>query len=370
MPQKSIPSLFMRGGTSRGPFLNRADLPEDLDELAEILIAAVGAGHPINIDGVGGGTEVTTKVVMVSPSKDEWADIDYFFAQVAVGERLVDFSPTCGNMLSGVAPAAIELGLFPAEDGETRVKIYSVNTGARIEAVVQTPGGVVEYEGNASIDGVPGTAAPIILNFMDVIGSSCGALFPTGKQKEVIDGIEITCIDVAMPMAIARADAFGLTGYETREELDANRAFYARMEPIRREAGKRMGLGDVTDKVIPKFGILSAPRDGGAINARYFMPKTCHPSLAVTGAICIGSCILSPGTVADGLAVIPQGNSVVLNIEHPMGQVEVAMDYAFDNGTFNLKSAGILRTARKLMEGKLFVPSTVAHGQKRAGKAA
>lgn len=364
MSQKSVPCLFMRGGTSRGPFLNRAHVPDDLEDLAQFLIAAVGAGHPINIDGIGGGTEVTTKVVMVSPSKDAWADIDYFFAQVAVGERLVDYSPTCGNMLSGVAPAAIELGLFPAQDGETRVKILSVNTGARIEAVVQTPGGEVEYEGNARIDGVPGTAAPIILNFMDVIGSSCGALFPTGAAKEVIDGIEVTCIDVAMPMAIARAEAFGLTGYETREELDANRAFYARMEPIRREAGRRMGLGDVTNKVVPKFGILSAPRDGGAINARYFMPKTCHPSLAVTGAICIGSCTLSPGTVAEGLGKVPPESPVILNIEHPMGQIEVAMDYTIEAGTFNLKSAGILRTARKLMEGKLFVPSSATQKHK------
>ena len=360
MAQTSIPCLFMRGGTSRGPFMNRADLPGDLDALTQVLIAAVGAGHPINIDGIGGGTEVTTKVVMVSPSKDDWADIDYFFAQVAVRDRLVDFAPTCGNMLSGVAPAAIELGLFPAADGETRVKIYSANTGARIEAVVQTPGGIVEYEGNARIDGVPGTAAPIILNFKDVVGSSCGALFPTGQRKETIDGIDITCIDVAMPMAMARAEDFGLTGYETREELDANRDFYTRMEPIRREAGKRMGLGDVTDKVVPKFGILSPPREGGAISSRYFMPKTCHPSLAVTGSICIGSCILCPGTIADGMAVLPPGNTITLQIEHPMGQIDVAMDYAVDGKTFDLKSAGLLRTARKLMQGELFIPASAA----------
>lgn len=369
MPQKSVPCLFMRGGTSRGPFMNRADLPEKLDDLTPLLIAAVGAGHPINIDGIGGGTEVTTKVVMLSPSKDEWADIDYFFAQVAVGERQVDYAPTCGNMLSGVAPAAIELGLFPATDGETRVKINSVNTGARIEAIVQTPGGKLEYEGDARIDGVPGTAAPVILNFMDVIGSKCGALFPTGKPKDVIDGIEITCIDVAMPMAIARAEDFGLTGYETRDELDANRDFYARMEPIRREAGKLMGLGDVSDKVIPKFGIVSAPRNGGAINARYFMPKTCHPSLAVTGSICIGSCILSPGTIAEGIAEVPSGSPVTLKLEHPMGQIEVTMDYSVDGGAYQLKSAGLLRTARKLMEGQLFVPSTATQPDKEMADA-
>ena len=362
MPQTAIPYLFLRGGTSRGPYFNRADLPEDRERLAEVLMAAVGAGHPINIDGLGGGVAVTTKVAMLSRSENELADIDYFFAQVAVAERLVDFAPTCGNILAGVGPAAIEMGLIPATDGETRVKIHSVNTGAMIEARVQTPGGVVEYEGDAAIAGAPGTAAPVILDFMDVIGSRTGALFPTGHSMEIIDGIEVTCIDVAMPMVIARAADFGLTGYESKDELDANRDFYARMEPIRVEAGKRMGLGDVTRSVVPKFAVLGAPREGGAVAARYFMPWDCHPSMAVTGAICIGSCLMAPGTTANGIAVTPNENPAILVIEHPSGGIEVAMDCTNGPDGFELKSAGLLRTARKLAAGQVFVPASVWDG--------
>ncbi len=362
MTQTAIPFLFMRGGTSRGPYFKRADLPQDLDTLSQVLIAAVGAGHPLNIDGIGGGAAVTTKVVMLSRSDREDADIDYFFGQVAVEERLVDYKPTCGNMLSGVGPASIELGLFEPADGETRIRIHAVNTGALIEAVVQTPGGKVEYEGEAAIDGVPGTAAPVLLNFMDVVGSSCGALLPTGKLREEIDGIEVTCMDVAMPMVIARAEDFGLTGYETREELDANKDFYARMEPIRRKAGEMMGLGDVSKSVTPKFGILSKAREGGTISARYFMPWNCHPSMAVTGSQCLASCALTPGTVAEGLAAPAEGQPAVVTIEHASGRIDVTVDYEMKGEAFELRSAGLLRTARLLARGEIYVPGTVWAG--------
>lgn len=359
MTQTAIPFLFMRGGTSRGPYFYRADLPDDLDTLAEVLIATVGAGHPLNIDGIGGGAAVTTKVVMLSRSAREDADIDYFFGQVAVEERLVDFKPTCGNMLSGVGPAAIEMGLFEASEGESRIRIHAVNTGALIEAVVQTPGGKVAYEGEAAIDGVPGTAAPILLNFMDVVGSSCGALLPTGKLRDEIDGIEVTCMDVAMPMVIARAADFGLTGYETREELDANKDFYARMESLRCKAGKLMGLGDVSKSVTPKFGILSRARAGGTISARYFMPWNCHPSMAVTGSQCLASCTLTPGTVAEGLAAPAKGQPALVTIEHASGKIDVTVDYEMKGATFELRSAGLLRTARLLARGEVFVPGAV-----------
>jgi 4-oxalomesaconate tautomerase len=353
MTQTAIPFLFMRGGTSRGPYINRADLPEDRETLAEVLMAAIGAGHPINIDGIGGGAAVTTKVAMLSRSEAEGAEIDYFFAQVAVGERLVDFKPTCGNILSGVGPAALEMGLVEPEGERTTVRIRSVNTGARIEAIVETPGGRVRYDGDAAIDGVPGAAAPVMLNFMDVVGSSCGSLLPTGAVRDVIDGVEVTCIDVAMPMAIARADAFGLTGAESAAELDANRDFYARMEPIRIEAGRRMGLGDVSKSVAPKFGLLSPPRAGGTVTARYFMPWNCHPTMAVTGAQCLASCVLTPGTVAEGLAAPVSGEPAVVVIEHASGRIEVTVDYSVGPDGFTL------RTARLLARGELYVPSRV-----------
>jgi 2-methylaconitate cis-trans-isomerase PrpF len=370
MTQTPIPYLFMRGGSSRGPYFNRADLPEDRETLAEVLMAVVGAGHAHNIDGIGGGVAVTTKVAMLSRSAEPGIDVDYFFAQVAVEERLVDFRPTCGNILVGVGPAAIEMGLVPASGERTPVRIRAVNTGATIEAVVETPGAQVNYEGDVAIDGVPGTAAPVGLSFLDVVGSSCGALLPTGNVRDTIDGIDVTCIDVAMPMVIARAADFGLTGYETPEELDANRAFYARMEPIRIEAGRRMGLGDVTKSVTPKFGILAPARKGGAISARYFMPWNCHPTMAVTGSQCIASCALTPGTVAEGLASPVGGRPALMLIEHPAGAIEVTVDYEIGAAGFTLRSAGLIRTARLIARGEVMVPTRILAAPARQEAAA
>lgn len=352
-----IPFLFMRGGTSRGPYMHRADLPQDLDALARVLVSVVGAGHPLNIDGIGGGAAVTTKVAMLSASTDDWADVDYFFAQVSVEDALVDFKPTCGNILSGVGPAAIEMGLVAPQDGETTMNIRAVNTGARVTATVQTPGGQVAYQGSASIDGVPGTAAPVALQFMDTIGSVTGAFLPTGNLRDVIDGIEVTCMDVAMPLVIARADSFGLTGYETAAELDANTAFYDRMEPLRQKAGALMGMGDVSSSVTPKFGLLAPARAGGTIATRYFMPWKCHPTMAVTGAQCLASCVLTPGTVADGMAMIPNEVPATITLEHASGAIDVVVDFENTADGFTLRSAGLVRTARKLAAGQVFVPA-------------
>ncbi len=357
MSQRAIPTIVMRGGTSRGPYFNAADLPEDRESLARVLISAMGAGAPLQVDGIGGGAPTTSKVAMLSRSNHDWAEIDYFFAQVHATEASVDFTPSCGNILAGVGPAAIEMGLAEAGSGETKVCIHNVNTGALIEAVVQTPGATVTYEGDARIDGVPGTAAPILLNFMHVIGSRTGKLFPTGKRIEEIGGIAVTCIDVAMPMVIARAESFGLSGYESAQELDDNRAFYDRMEPIRCEAGKRMGLGDVSQSVVPKFGLLAPPISGGTLSGRYFMPWAAHPTFAVTGSICTGACLLTPGTVADGFIDKLDGSPATIVIEHPQGEIEVVFDYAIQDGEFELRSAGVLRTARKLFSGNLFIPA-------------
>lgn len=359
MTQSEIPFLFVRGGTSRGPYFNRADLPEDREVLSEVLMAVIGAGHPQNIDGIGGGVAVTTKVAMLSPSEDPDCDVDYFFAQVAVEERLVDYKPTCGNILVGVGPAAIEMGLVEPTGDRTKVRIKAVNTGATVEAIVDTPGGRVRYGGDVAIAGVPGTAAPVALNFLDVVGSSCGAFLPTGKVREQIDGLDVTLMDVAMPMMIARAADFGLTGYETIEELDANRAFYDRVEPMRLEAGRRMGLGDVSKSVMPKIGLLSPPRHGGAISARYFMPWNCHPTMAVTGSQCLAACTLTPGTVAEGLGVIPDDVPALMKIEHPQGLIEVTVDYAQGPAGFQMKSAGLVRTARLIAKGAVMVPESI-----------
>ncbi|WP_395006055.1 4-oxalomesaconate tautomerase [Cypionkella sp.] len=363
MPQTGIPYHFFRGGTSRGPYFRREDLPEDRETLARVLVAVLGSGQKLNIDGIGGGAAVTTKVAMLSVSQTEGCDIDYFFAQVGVEDGLVDFKPTCGNILSGVGPAAIEMGLIAPQGDVTRVKIHSVNTGAKVEAVVSTPEGAVCYDGTAAIDGVPGTAAPVFLNFMDVVGSATGALLPTGSLRDVIDGIEVTCMDVAMPVVIARARDFGLTGTETAAELDENRAFYARMEPIRRAAGVLMGMGDVAQSVTPKFALLSEPRNGGTVTARYFMPKNCHPTMAVTGAQCLASAVLTPGTVAEGLFSPPQGQPALVLIEHPSGVMDVTVDYSTGAAGFQLHSAGLLRTARLLARGEVMVPASLWAGK-------
>jgi 4-oxalomesaconate tautomerase len=362
MTQTAIPYVFMRGGTSRGPYFNSADLPSDRETLAEVLLSVVGSGHPLNIDGIGGGNAVTTKVAMLSRSEDPWVDIDYFFAQVSVEDRLVDFKPTCGNILSGVASAAIEMGLIHAQEGSTQVNIRAVNTGAKVAARVQTDGTAVIYDGDASIDGVPGTAAPVELNFMEVAGSSTGAFLPTGNVIDTFDGIEVTCMDVAMPMVIARAADFGLTGYETVAELDANKDFFARMEAIRIKAGAAMGMGDVSSSVTPKFGILAPAQSGETVATRYFMPWNTHLTKAVTGSQCMASCVLAPGTVAAGMYPMIENGPVTITLEHPTGKMDVIIDFERKGGAFIQKSAGLVRTCRKLAQGHVFIPQSIWKG--------
>ena len=355
--QVATPFIFMRGGTSRGPYFNKKDVPENREKLAEFLVKAVGSGHPINIDGIGGGVAVATKIAILSKSEDEWADIDYFFAQVSVETKLVDFKPTCGNMLSGVGPAAIEMGLITAIGDSAEVKIRAVNTGARIVARVQIQDGMPRYDGSAQIDGVPGSAAPVELNFMNVAGSSTGAFLPSGNLIDSFEGVEVTCMDVAMPMVIARAADFGLTGAETREELDANRDFFAKMETVRLAAGAAMGMGDCSRSVTPKFGLLYPVEGAGHIGARYFMPWETHPTMAVTGSQALASCALTPGTIADKMMTIPKERPAKITLHHLMGEMDVLVDYDMADGQFVHKSAGLVRTARKLAQGDLFVPA-------------
>jgi len=362
MGQTAIPFTLMRGGTSRGPYMRREDLPADQEVLAEVLIAMMGSGHPINIDGIGGGVAVTTKVAMLSPSEDDWADVDYFFAQVSVEDRLVDFKPTCGNILVGVGPAAIEMGIVSVTGNRTEVKIRAVNTGAKVKAAVETPGGAVAYDGTASIDGVPGTAAPVDLRFTETVAGVTGALFPTGNRIDHVQGVDVTCMDVAMPMVIARAADFGLAGDEPGADLDANADFMAKMEAIRIEAGAKMGMGDVSKSVTPKFGLLSAARDGGAATVRYFMPWNCHPTLALTGSQCLAASLLCPGTVGEEIYAAPNASPVSMDLEHSMGKLNVVVDFRRDGEAFEMISAGFVRTARKLAQGEVFVPGSVWAG--------
>lgn len=357
--QAAIPCMLIRGGTSKGPYFRLSDLPADPIVRDRVLLAAMGSPDVRQIDGLGGADTLTSKVAMVGPSARSDADVDYLFAQVSVDKPIVDTEPPCGNMLAGVAPFAIERGMVKAEHRETRVVIYNVNTKSRIEAIVQTPGGEVRYDGDARIAGVPGGAAPIRLNFMDIVGAKTGAMLPTGSARDTIDGVDVTLLDVAMPMMILRARDLGKTAYESPAELDADRDFFARLESLRRKAGKLMGFGDVADKVIPKAAILGAPRDGGAVSARYFVPHKTHAAFAVTGSICVASCAALEGSVADGIAKPPPGNDRAILIEHPAGLIDVVLLTRGEGAAMEVVSGGVIRTARKIMDGAVFVPARV-----------
>jgi 2-methylaconitate cis-trans-isomerase PrpF/tripartite-type tricarboxylate transporter receptor subunit TctC len=353
----TVPCVLMRAGTSRGPFFMRHWLPEDERARDEALVGAIGASDLLQLDGVGGGSTLTSKVAIVSRSSQPDCDVDYLFAQVGVGTRSVDTRPNCGNMLSGVGPFAIEQGLVPALDGQTRVRVYNVNTASRIDVTVCTPGGRVTYEGLARIDGVGGTAAPVQLDFLDAWGAVTGSVFPTGQRVDVIDGTPLTCIDAAMPLMIVRAADLGLHGRESPEELDANAPLLARIEALRLKAGLAMGLGDVADSVVPKPVIVSAGDSDDSVTSRYFTPRRCHSSHAVTGAIGVAAAFALPGTVASASAQ-RSGLRQVL-VLHPQGRIDVAAEIAGDGADARIVRAALVRTARKILQGDLHLPSYV-----------
>ncbi|WP_409522617.1 4-oxalomesaconate tautomerase [Nitrincola sp. MINF-07-Sa-05] len=355
----SIPCMVMRGGTSRGPFLRMSDLPSDQQHQADILLSLMGSGHPLQIDGIGGGDPLTSKVAIVERSTHPEADVDYLFAQVDVMNKRVDFNPNCGNMLSAVGPYALETGLVEPQDGITVVRVYNLNTRRLIECHVPTPGRQVQYEGNIRIGGVPGSAAGIQLSFLDIIGSKTGQLLPTGHASEWIDGVEVSCIDAATPIVLMRAESLGVIGNELPAELDENAALLSRIESLRCEAGKRMGLGDVSQSVLPKVALISAAQStSSTLNVRYFVPHRCHKAIAVTGAIAVVAAINVPGSVANLLAldthrlVSKQLLSKIV-LEHPSGSIELTAEYRQQNA-FDIARVSLIRTARKIMSGQIF----------------
>lgn len=354
---RTIPCVLMRAGTSRGPFFLKEWLPEDAAARDQALIGAIGASDPLQLDGLGGNSTLNSKVAIVSRSALPDCDLDYLFAQVGVGHQSVDTRPNCGNMLSGVAPFAIEQGLIEAQEGTTTVRIHNVNTGAKIEATVQTPDRRVSYEGHARIDGVAGTAAPILLNFLDAWGAVTGHLFPTGHRTESIEGVPVTCIDAAMPLMVVRAADLGLTGRERPTELDANADLLEKIETMRLEAGRRMGLGDVSGSVVPKPVIVSPGDSPDSIVSRYFTPHRCHASHAVTGAIGVSTAFALPGTVASGVVRI--GGRHLLSVVHPQGQIDIDVTVAGEGQDAVVQKAALVRTARKIMQGELHLPDYV-----------
>jgi 4-oxalomesaconate tautomerase len=352
--QTASPCTMMRGGTSKGAYFLADDLPADRAERDKVLLAVMGSPDARQIDGIGGATSLTSKVAVISPTDDPEIDVDYLFLQVVVDEARVDDGQNCGNILVGVGPFAIEHGLVGAQDGTTTVRIRMVNTDARVEAVVQTPGGVVEYEGDAVIDGVPGSAAPVLLDFLDTAGSSCGSLLPTGNARDTVEGVEVTMIDNGMPCIIMRAADLGRTGYETKAELDKDDALKARIEKIRLACGPLMNLGDVKERTFPKMFLVAPPREGGLISTRSFIPHDCHAAVGVFAAVSVATACFTPGAATDGLTVIPEGERKTCGIEHPTGTFVTTVKLAADG---SVERAGIVRTTRKLFDGKVFVPA-------------
>jgi 4-oxalomesaconate tautomerase len=344
--------MLMRGGTSKGAFFVAGDLPADADRRDALLLRIMGSPDARQIDGVGGATPLTSKVAIVGASARPDADIDYLFLQVSVDEALVSDRQNCGNMLAGTAPFAIERGIVAASGDSATVRVYMVNTDSIATATFRLTDGMPEYRGEASIDGVPGTAAPVQLDFEDIAGGSCGALLPTGNAVDSIDGVEVTMIDNGMPVVVMRAEDLGITGSESPAVLDADEGLRARLESIRLQAGALMNLGDVTDTTVPKMCMVSMPTDGGDISTRTFIPHRCHEAIGVLGAVSVATAALLPGSPAASVLRAGAGADGTITCEHPSGAFIAAID--LDPSSFEVRSAGIIRTTRKLMDGTVF----------------
>ena len=356
MSQVRIPCLLMRGGTSKGAYFLASDLPSQPTQRDRLLLAVMGSPDKRQIDGIGGSDPLTSKVAIIKPSDRPDADVDYLFAQVLVDEPRVDYGQNCGNILAGVGPFAIEKGLVAIHAAITPVRIFMENTGQVAVAKVPTPNGAICYAGETRIDGVPGQAAPILIEFADVAGSSCGALLPTGNARDVFDGVEVTCIDNGMPVVLVRAADLGCSGEESPEQLEANSLLKARLESIRLQAGPRMNLGDVSARNVPKMCLVAPAQSGGAISTRSFIPHRCHTAIGVFGAVSAATACLIEGSVAHAIAHLPGGEVKRISVEHPTG--EFSVEIRLHNG--QIAGCGLIRTARLLFEGRVCVPESLS----------
>lgn len=347
-----IRCMWMRGGTSKGGYFLADDLPENTAERDAVLLRVMGSPDAKQIDGMGGADPLTSKVGVVKKSERPGIDVDYLFLQVFVDRAVVTDKQNCGNILAGVGPFAIERGLVAATNGQTKVTIYMENTGQTATATIETPNGMPVYNGDARIDGVPGTSAPIPLLFSDTAGTTCGALLPTGNNVDQIDGVHVTMIDNGMPVVVLKAADMGITGQESREELEANEAVRSRLESIRLKCGPLMNLGDVSDASVPKMTMVSPAQNGGAVSTRTFIPHRCHASIGVLGAVSVATACLLPGSPAAEVACDNVTELSTLSVEHPSGEMSVIVEKT-TNGSVD--KAGLLRTARKLFDGTVFV---------------
>ena len=371
--QTPIPCLFMRGGTSRGPFFNAADLPADIPTRDRVLLAAMGSPDKRQIDGLGGAHPLTSKVGIVRRSATPGVDLDFLFAQLQPDKDTVDTTPNCGNMLAAVVPFALETGLVQPQGEATTLRVLTLNTGMQCDITVETPDGNVNYEGNARIDGAPGSSAPITINFLDTAGSVCSGLLPTGRVRDTVrvEGtsfapftLDITCIDNGMPLVMLRATDVGRTGYESVAELNADAELKMRIEALRLQASLLMGLGHVSKKNYPKMTLIAAPRNGGSISTRSFIPHVCHDAIGVLAAVTVGTACVIDGSVTEGIAVMQPGNVKAVSVEHPTGEFSVELEVD-PHQPQNVTRAALLRTARLLMKGEVMIPASVWKGNAR-----
>lgn len=355
--QLAIPYMHFRGGSSKGLFFVKKDLPEDENLRNQYLIAAIEGttqGDNRQIDGLGGGSSLSSKIAIVSPSSIPEADLDYFFVQVQIGKGKVSTLQTCGNMLAGVLPFAIESGIFKANSPTTSARINMVNTGGICEVVVQTPDYQVQYNGNTKIDGVVGSSAPIICNYLETVGATCGELLPTGSSIDVIHGIEATCIDNGMPVVIMRASDLGLSGYESIRELEENEPLKQTIEAIRLVAGEKMQLGDVSQQTIPKMCLVAPPIQGGVLHTRMFIPHVVHEAIGVLAAVSVATACILPNSITKNITHY-SANSSFFSVEHPSGEFTVNLEYTTENQRVDIKSSGVIRTARLISKGEVYI---------------
>lgn len=363
--QIAVPCSVIRGGTSKGLYFLKSDLPKSAEARNKFLLAAMGAPDAREIDGMGGGHPLTSKVAVVSTSSRPGIDVDYLFLQVWPDRGEVSDQQNCGNILAGVGPFAIERGLVEATGDITPVAIYMVNTDSRATAFVQTPGGNVNYSGDATIDGVPGSHAPVIINFEEIAGSTCGELLPTGNSIDLIsvDGlnapIEVTCIDNGMPVVCLKAADLGISGYESPGDIEANRQLMKIIEEVRLVAGELMNLGDVTNKTVPKMSILSPAQHGGLVSTRTLIPHRVHEAIGVLGAVSVATACMLPGSVANQIVGISTfSDTLDVEVEHPSGAFKVQMEVSQVDGNILVRKSALLRTARMLMTGQVYVPNS------------
>jgi len=364
-----VPCILMRGGTSRGPFFLESELPSDPALRDRFLLAAMGSPDKRQIDGLGGAHPLTSKVGIVRRSETPGVDLDFLFAQLQPDKDTVDTSPNCGNMLAAVLPFALERGLLPVRQGATTARVLTLNTGMQCDVTVQTPGGRLQYTGEARIDGVPGTAAPITIDFLDTAGSVCPSLLPSGRVLDRIDvpgaapfAIEATLIDNGMPMVLVRAADLGVTGYEDVADLNANTMLKAKLEALRLAVGPLMGLGDVTNKNYPKMCLVAAPRAGGSIATRCFIPHVCHEAIGVLAAVTVATACVLGDSVTAGIASVPAGLVKTVSVEHPTGEFSVELELDKDNPQQVIRAA-LLRTARPIMRGEVLVSQDIWRGE-------